>query len=137
MLIQIDENSATLTPFGSLARHIPNNAPETKSWSELLRSVLSKTRQKRSDEIPAEPFRGRPARVGGLTSNIATKNDKPRSLNCDRIFQIVAGLHRDLVRLRLATSFMQHQFTTKKSGLAINCRTKPHRLDRDQKWSSK
>ena len=48
MLIQIDENSATLTPFGSLARHIPLNAPtaETKSWSELLRSVLSQTRQK-------------------------------------------------------------------------------------------
>jgi hypothetical protein len=53
MLIQIDENSATLTPFGSLARHIPLNAPtaDTKSWSELLRSVLSQTRQKRSDEI--------------------------------------------------------------------------------------
>jgi hypothetical protein len=54
MLVQIDENSATLTPFGSLARHIPNNAPENKSWIELLRSVLSQTRQKRSDEIPAE-----------------------------------------------------------------------------------
>ena len=53
MLVQIYENSATLTPFGSLARHIPLNAPtaETKSWSELLRSVFSQTRQKRSDEI--------------------------------------------------------------------------------------
>jgi len=41
MLVQIDENSATLTPFGSLARHIPTNATnaETKSWSELLRSA--------------------------------------------------------------------------------------------------
>jgi hypothetical protein len=57
MLVQIDENSATLTPFGSLARHIPANTPtaESKSWSELLRSVLSQARQKRSDEIPAEP----------------------------------------------------------------------------------
>jgi hypothetical protein len=54
MLVQIDENSATLTPFGSLARHIPLNAPnaaETKPWSELLRSIFSQTRQKRSDEI--------------------------------------------------------------------------------------
>jgi hypothetical protein len=51
MLVQIDENSATLTPFGSLARHIP---AETKSWSELFRWVLSQTRQKRSHEIPAE-----------------------------------------------------------------------------------
>jgi hypothetical protein len=58
MLVQIDENSATLTPFGSLARHIPNYAPtaaETKSWSELLRSVLPQTRQRHSDENPAEP----------------------------------------------------------------------------------
>jgi hypothetical protein len=57
MLVQIDENSATLTPFGSLARHIPAKAPtaESKSWSELLRSALSQTRQKRSDEIPDEP----------------------------------------------------------------------------------
>ena len=57
MLVQIDENSATLTPFGSLARHIPANAPtaETKSWSELLRSVLPQTRQKHSDENPAKP----------------------------------------------------------------------------------
>jgi hypothetical protein len=53
MLVQIDDNSASLTRFGSLARHIPLNAPtaETKSWSELLRSVLSQTRQKRPDEI--------------------------------------------------------------------------------------
>ena len=55
MLVQIDENSATLTPFGSLARHIPETTAENKSWSELLRSVLSQTRQKRSDEISAEP----------------------------------------------------------------------------------
>jgi hypothetical protein len=53
MLVQIDENWATLTPFGSLARHIPLNAPtaETKSWSELLRLVFSQTKQKRSHEI--------------------------------------------------------------------------------------
>jgi len=56
MLVQIDENSATLTPFGSLARRIP---AETKSWSELLHSVLSQTRQKRSHEIPAEPLSDR------------------------------------------------------------------------------
>ena len=58
MLVQIGENAATLTPFGSLARHIPLNAPtaaETKSWSELLRSVFSQARQKRSDEIATEP----------------------------------------------------------------------------------
>jgi hypothetical protein len=57
MLVQIDENSATLTPFGSLARHIRTNATiaESKSWSELLRSVFSQTRQKHSHEIPAEP----------------------------------------------------------------------------------
>jgi hypothetical protein len=56
MLVQIDENSASLTPFGSLARHISRHAPtaETKSWSELLHSVLSPTRQ-RSHGIPAEP----------------------------------------------------------------------------------
>ena len=53
MLVQIDENSAALTPFGSLARHIPLNAPtaETNYWSELLRSIFSQTRQRRSDEI--------------------------------------------------------------------------------------
>jgi hypothetical protein len=61
MLVQIDENSATLTPFGSLARHIPPKTPtaESKSWSELLRSVLSQIRRKPSHEpsheIPAEP----------------------------------------------------------------------------------
>jgi len=57
MLVQIDENSATLTPFSSLARHIHPDAPtvETKSWSELLRLVLSQTIQKRSHENPAEP----------------------------------------------------------------------------------
>jgi hypothetical protein len=57
MLVQIDENSATLTPFGSLARHIPTNAinAETKSWSELLCSVLPQTRQRHSDEIATEP----------------------------------------------------------------------------------
>jgi len=52
MLVQIDENWATLTPFGSLALNAPT--AETKSWSKLLRSVFSQTRQKRSDEISAE-----------------------------------------------------------------------------------
>jgi hypothetical protein len=35
MLVQIDENSATLTPFGSLARQTPANARpgEAKSWA--------------------------------------------------------------------------------------------------------
>src|SRR5262249_57180063 len=54
MLVQIDENSATLTPFGSVARHIPPNAPtaETKSWGELLRSVLSQKRSAAPCESP-------------------------------------------------------------------------------------
>ena len=62
MLVKIDENSATLTPFGSLAGHIPANAPtaESKSWSGLLCSVLAQTRQKRSDEIPADVMRDVP-----------------------------------------------------------------------------
>jgi len=57
MLVQIDENSAALTPFGSLARHIPPKTPtvESKSWSELLGSALSQIRRKPSHEIPAEP----------------------------------------------------------------------------------
>ena len=56
MRVQIGENSATLTPFGSLAP-IVSNVPtaESKSWSELIRLVVSQTRQKRSDEIPTEP----------------------------------------------------------------------------------
>jgi inhibitor of KinA sporulation pathway (predicted exonuclease) len=54
MLVQIDENSVTLTPFGSLARHISTHEPtaQNKSWGELLRSVLSQTR--RSEQIPAD-----------------------------------------------------------------------------------
>jgi hypothetical protein len=37
MRVQIDENSATLTPFGSLARQTPANARsgEAKSWARL------------------------------------------------------------------------------------------------------
>jgi hypothetical protein len=63
MLVQIDENSATLTPFGSLARHIPTNAPESKSWIELIRSVLSQTRQKGSDVEPVSAPDPAPPRV--------------------------------------------------------------------------
>jgi hypothetical protein len=44
MLIQIDENSATLTPFGSLARKAPANArTEGRSWAKLLRTLAMKT----------------------------------------------------------------------------------------------
>jgi hypothetical protein len=37
MRVQIDENSASLTPFGSLARQTPANARsgEGKSWAKL------------------------------------------------------------------------------------------------------
>jgi hypothetical protein len=74
MLVQIDENSAILTPFGSLARHNPHNAPtaETKSWSEVLRSLLSQTIQKRSHENPAE------LQVGTRrNSGVEQKDEKP------------------------------------------------------------
>jgi hypothetical protein len=39
MRVQIDENSASLTPFGSLARQTPANARsgEGKSWAKLRR----------------------------------------------------------------------------------------------------
>ena len=37
MRVQIDENSATLTPYGSLARQTPANARsgQGKSWAKL------------------------------------------------------------------------------------------------------
>jgi hypothetical protein len=45
MLIQIDENSATLTPFGSLARKAPANArTEGRSWAKLLRTLANEDR---------------------------------------------------------------------------------------------
>jgi hypothetical protein len=61
MRVQIDENSVTLTPFGSLIRINPANATdehkscatdEYKSWLEILRTALSHHREKRSDEMP-------------------------------------------------------------------------------------
>jgi len=53
MRVQIDENSVTLTPFGSLIRINPANATdEHKSWLEILRTALSHHREKRSDEMP-------------------------------------------------------------------------------------
>ena len=46
MLIQIDENSVTLTPFGSLIRITPRAGTLTrvggaKSWSAKLRAVFA------------------------------------------------------------------------------------------------
>jgi hypothetical protein len=43
MHIQIDENSVTFTPFGSLARVGPTNASRggNKSWTEILRAALA------------------------------------------------------------------------------------------------
>ena len=54
MRVQIDENSVTLTPFGSLIRINAANArtDEHKSWLEILRAALSHHREKRSDEMP-------------------------------------------------------------------------------------
>jgi hypothetical protein len=55
MLVQIDENSATLAPFGSLTRIFPSTRQlsKVKSWGELLRSCFLRREQKRADEIPA------------------------------------------------------------------------------------
>jgi len=54
MLVQIDEDSATLTPFGSLASHIHPVAPtvETKSWSGLLRSCFLRRYKNARTRIP-------------------------------------------------------------------------------------
>jgi hypothetical protein len=41
VLIQIGDNSATLTPFGSLIRITPTRAGGAKSWSARLRAVLA------------------------------------------------------------------------------------------------
>jgi hypothetical protein len=56
MLVQIDENSATLTPYGSLARQTPANARtgEDRSWAKLLRAAFSQISKKRTNETPAE-----------------------------------------------------------------------------------
>jgi hypothetical protein len=56
MHIQIDENSVTLTPFGSLARVSPTNANRggNKSWTEILRAALSQPDERRSDKTPTD-----------------------------------------------------------------------------------
>jgi hypothetical protein len=41
MLIQIDENSVTLTPFGSLIRITPAKSAGAKSWTAKLRAMLA------------------------------------------------------------------------------------------------
>jgi len=41
MLVQIDENSATLTPFGSLIRISPVKVSRGRSWTARLRAVLA------------------------------------------------------------------------------------------------
>jgi len=41
MLVQIEENSATLTPFGSLIRISPVKVSRGRSWTAKLRAVLA------------------------------------------------------------------------------------------------
>ena len=41
MLVHIDENSVTLTPFGSLIRISPVRASRGRSWTAKLRAVLA------------------------------------------------------------------------------------------------
>ena len=41
MLVQIDENSATLTPFGSLIRISPVKVSRDRSWTARLRAALA------------------------------------------------------------------------------------------------
>jgi hypothetical protein len=41
MLVQIEENSATLTPFGSLIRISPVKVSRGRSWTARLRAMLS------------------------------------------------------------------------------------------------
>jgi hypothetical protein len=41
VLIQIEENSTTLTPFGSLIRIKPVKPVDAKSWTARLRAVLA------------------------------------------------------------------------------------------------
>ena len=53
MLIQTDEKSVTLTPFGSLALSGPANASkgDARSWLEMIRTALSQANQSRSDQL--------------------------------------------------------------------------------------
>jgi hypothetical protein len=49
MRIEINGNSVTLTPFGSLARvkSINENRGDKKSWMEILRTALSQAGESR------------------------------------------------------------------------------------------
>ena len=56
MHIQVDENSVTFTPFGSLARVGPANVSRGGDWSwmKILRRILSEFDKRRSDKAPAD-----------------------------------------------------------------------------------
>jgi hypothetical protein len=56
VLFWIEDNSAALTPFGSLAHVNPVNgrSSNSKSLTELLRRALCERVEKRADEIPAD-----------------------------------------------------------------------------------
>jgi hypothetical protein len=41
VLVQMDENSATLTPFGSLIRIKPVRVSSGRSWKAKLRALLA------------------------------------------------------------------------------------------------
>jgi hypothetical protein len=41
MLVRMEENSATLTPFGSLIRISPARVSVSRSWTAKLRAVLA------------------------------------------------------------------------------------------------
>jgi len=54
MIIQTDEKSVTLTPFGSLALNGVANVSRDggQSWIEIIRRALSQADQSRSDQPP-------------------------------------------------------------------------------------
>jgi hypothetical protein len=54
MIIQTDEKSVTLTPFGSLALNGAANVSRNggQSWIEIIRRALSQADQSRSDQPP-------------------------------------------------------------------------------------
>ena len=41
VLVRMEDNSATLTPFGSLIRISPPKVSSSKSWAAKLRAVLA------------------------------------------------------------------------------------------------
>jgi hypothetical protein len=53
MLIQTEEKSVTLSPFGSLALNGAANASKGagQSWIEMIRTALSQANQSRSDQL--------------------------------------------------------------------------------------